>query len=107
MSNDDPDYVESIYLSLIQDGRIRSLAWSMAENMRESGDPDLAHADQVAALRYLKKCLVTRTLEEVAALTERDAAGLLARGMIGCARYRQRAARGDVAAKPKRRRKRG
>lgn len=77
-----------MYLSAIQDPEIRNLAWRMALAMRGEDDPLLNPSDQVTAQKYLKKCLVTRSMNEVAALTPADIAGLLARGTLGSARYR-------------------
>lgn len=86
--NDQQEWVESVYISAIQDPEVRQMAWQMAHEMREEGDPKISPSDQVSAHKYLRKCLVTRSVNEVAALSWTDLAGLLARGTLGSARYR-------------------
>lgn len=85
---DEEEWATNVYLSAIQEDEIRNLAWRMALAMREEDDPMLNPSDQVTAQKYLKKCLITRSMAEVAALTPADIAGLLARGTLGSARYR-------------------
>lgn len=102
---DEAAWIEALYVEALNDDSIRAHALDIAQAMRQPDDPEVLLADLTAAQRYLKKCLTTRTADEVAALRRSDFAALLARGALGSARYR--AAGGRTGHSSDRARRRG
>jgi len=79
---------ETIFTALVNDTNVERLAWRIAGELAQEGDPPVHRHDLVAARRYLRVCIERMGDDEARQLSDEHAAGLWARGAVGQARFR-------------------
>lgn len=99
---EDYEWKVTFYEDLVADPGARALAWRVAEDAH-TGDNPLSPADQHAARRYLRACILRMSVREISQLNTHACASLWARGIVGAWRYRQTAPRVDGKRKRPRR----
>jgi hypothetical protein len=85
---EEAEWRENFYADHIADPRCRAMAFDLARNLRAASDPHVSLVDLEVATKYLRTCILARSVAALSTMTLDQVAALWAQGAYGAARYR-------------------
>lgn len=105
---EEAEWRENFYANHIADAGCRAMAFELARNLRGAGDAHVSVVDLEVATKYLRTCILSRSVTALGTMTMEQVAAMWAQGAYGAARYRaQRGARQPHSEGPRKRAIRG